>query len=94
MKPEFNTFSAIKEVRELFDLAPLTDMREVEGKFQSVVSIGQRYDYSAGLHGFTVTPYFDTLPELEAFCQKHIERFREIAKDEDAPTPDATGWEI
>ncbi len=66
---------------------------EPDTHVKPVVAIGSRSDYSAGLVSFVMTPFFSTLEELNAFCERHIERFRAIGEDPDAPAPDATEWD-
>lgn len=90
-------FPSIAEVCELFDVEVLTDLFDIDdanpnagGPFV-VYFLGQNPELAAGLRGFTMTPHFKTTKELESFCKRHIERFRAVT--EDAPAPDATGWE-
>jgi hypothetical protein len=82
----------IDEVCNLYDCEVLADCEQVEGLIHSVVSIGSRGSYENVEVSFTMTPRFNSLEELEAFCSRHIEKFRMIAEDPDSPAPDATEW--
>lgn len=66
---------------------------EPESRVKPVVAIGSRGEYPAGLVSFVMTPFFSTLEELDDFCSRHIDRFRSLAQDPDAPAPDATCWD-
>jgi hypothetical protein len=48
--------------------------------------------------GYTMTPWFRSAEDLNAFCKKHIERFRMSAEafalDLDVTVPDATEWAV
>jgi len=85
-------YPAVKEVCELFDVTVLTDQGVMS---QPVYAIGWHGEPDAGIRYGTVTDFFDSMGALEAFCQKHIERFREESKkcDEGAPIPDASDWQ-
>lgn len=91
-KTDVSSFPAIKEVCELYDLTLLTDLAgEPDGGYRIIYYIGQQRELAAGLRGFEMTPTFDELTGLEAFCQRHIERFRQ--ESEYAVYPEATAWE-
>ena len=85
----------LAEVCELFDVQVIPDLAENQdtGETETIYALGQKSELAAGLRGFTMTPYFPSFAELEAFCSRHIARFRKIAEHEDAPAPDATGWD-
>lgn len=89
---DFNVhYPNIAKVKDLFDVRILADLGEDKGcrvtdpMRNRVYSLGQRPDLSAGYVGFVMTPFFPDLTELESFCKRHV--------PEDAPAPDATGWE-
>ena len=97
----------VDEVCNIFDCEVLCDIEEVrtsrpvlvylvsepEWRVKPVVAIGSRGDFPAGLVSFVMTPFFNTLEELDEFCSRHIEKFRRIGEDPDAPAPDATCWD-
>lgn len=56
-------------------------------------AIGWSQELSAGIRGGSMSPYFDSLDELETFCAKRIETCREIAKDEEGKLPDLSALE-
>lgn len=76
----------------MLDLSqPMPDPVDPDALFvKSVVFIGSR----AGEISFVMTPVFNSMEELEAFCNRHIERFRSLAENPDAPAPDATEWDL
>lgn len=83
---------AMHQVIELFDVTVISDL---EWDMKPFYALGQRPELSAGLRGFHMTPYFNTLDELEAFCRRNLQRFKEIIDaDPEAPAPDATNWEV
>ena len=55
-------------------------------------AIGWNGEPDAGIRYGTVTNFFDSMNELEAFCERNIERFRQAAKDDEAVIPDASDW--
>lgn len=63
-----------------------------------VYALGWPQELSAGIRGGYMTPFFRSMDALEAFCKKHLERFREAAqaceRDLDVSVPDATTWEV
>jgi hypothetical protein len=73
----------IVEVQQRFDVVVIG--------FVDGVWLGQKPDLETGLTGFTMTPTFKSLVDLESFCKRNIERFRAIPEGE--PAPDATDWE-
>lgn len=89
----------INEVCNLFDIQVLHDMEplsdnEDDMSFKSVVAIGWNAEPDAGIRYGVVTPWFSTEEELDAFCERNIEAFREaaVACDNGAPVVDATEW--
>lgn len=52
--------------------------------------IGGRGEANAGLRRFTMSPYFYSTDELEAWCQRNMAKLKEAATKEDMP--DATDW--
>lgn len=98
---EHEQYGHVRLVCELFDMQVLTDLiadDELLRNAYGVYYLGQRAEPAAGLRHVEMTPSFRTMGQLEAFCKRHIERFRDIAQQMDAddhiPTPDATGWEL
>jgi hypothetical protein len=86
----------VEEVCSLFDLYILQDIEalsdaEDETRVKAVLAIGAEAEPEAGLYRCTLTPWFGSLEELNAFCEKHIERFRAEADNSDT-IPDATEW--
>lgn len=84
----------VNEVCELFDVQVLCDIEEVDGKIRSVVAIGWNSEPDAGIRYGTISNWFSSEQELDEFCERNIERFREEAVkcDNGAPVPDATEW--
>jgi hypothetical protein len=87
----------VEEVCELLDIGILHDIEplsndEEDYRYKPVVALGQRAEYGAGLMGLTVTPWFENYEQLEAFCAKHIDRFR--VESSAGTCPDATDWEL
>lgn len=60
----------------------------------TVVAIGERVEPAAGLQGVILTKWFSKEDDLEAFCERNIEKFRAAAKacDEGAADPDTATW--
>lgn len=87
------------EVCRLFDCDILCDIEVSTGenpeelRVMPLVAIGSRGEYQGGLVSFIMTPFFSTMERLDDFCKRHIERFREVAEDQNSPAPDATEWE-
>jgi hypothetical protein len=79
----------VDEVCNLYECDVLADCEQIEGLIHAVVSIGSRGGYEDVEVSFTMTPHFNTLEELNAFCGRHIEKFRMIAEDPEQPAPDA-----
>lgn len=67
-----------------------TSLRETQTIVEPVIAIGSRIEFDTGLAGFVMTPWFHELAELNAFCQRHIEKFRDLVEKQ--PAPDATSW--
>jgi hypothetical protein len=90
----------IDEVCNLFDVEVICDietadpLNEAEVRYNPVVAIGARAEHGAGLFGYTMTPWFREMVDLNHFCERNIEKFREasVACDNGAAVPDATGW--
>jgi hypothetical protein len=85
------------EVCEMFDVEILRDYWGGTDEFpeagHTVFYLGQRPEFSAGLRGFRMTPWFDTMPALYAFCQRNVGKFRDVYRaNPDGPAPDATNW--
>jgi hypothetical protein len=85
------------EVCEMFDVKVMQDYwggtDEHPEAGHSLFSLGQHAELSAGLRGFRLSPWFQTMGDLEQWCQRNIGRFREwIKSDPDGPAPDATNW--
>ena len=103
-RPEPYKLPFIKEVCDLLDVMVLTDIEslnnedEKETRVRPVLALGCRAEYGAGMSGYTMTPWFRSAEDLNAFCEKHIERFRMSAEafalDLDVTVPDATEWAI
>jgi hypothetical protein len=55
-----------------------------------VFAIGANSELSAGLRGFAMSPYFNTMEELEAWCVRNSAKLKEFADKEELP--DATNW--
>jgi hypothetical protein len=84
-------YPAAREVSELFDLEVLSSLDGFPGaEDKEVVALGNRPEPDAGLRGGQVTPYFNSMSDLESFCQKYIDQFRIMADNE--YMPDATEW--
>ena len=79
----------IDEVCNLYDCDVLADCEAVEGLIHCTITIGSRGSYENVEVSFTMTPRFNSMQELEAFCTRHIEKFRMIAEDPEQPAPDA-----
>lgn len=86
----------IDEVCNLFDMEVLCDIEPIadrinwEVRYKPTVGIGCRTEEI----GFIMTPWFTSLEELNAFCELHVEKFREASKDSEEPAPNATDWLI
>lgn len=103
-RPEPYHLPFTKEVCDILDVMVLTDIENInnedenETRVRPVLALGCRAERGAGMIGFTMTPWFRSAEELNAFCEKHIERFRQTAKDFeldlDIPVPDATEWAV
>ncbi len=69
----------IKNICELFDCGVKQDISEpprfkckdgnIPSKMVTVYAIGEHPEYSAGLSGFTLTPYFYSMKALERYCR-------------------------
>lgn len=85
------------EVCEMFDVQVLQDYwsgtDEHPEAGHSMFGLGMKPELGAGLRGFYMTPWFETLPELYGFCTKNIGKFREHNRENpDGPAPNATNW--
>jgi hypothetical protein len=98
----------IDEVCNLFDVEILCDieetehdplgvdwtgLRETQTRVKPVVALGSRGELAAGLVSFVMTPWFNSLEELNAFLQWHIELLRRM-DGADTPAPCMTDWSI
>ena len=83
------------DISLLSDIEPLNPDDESDMRVRTCVALGERSELGAGLRGYSVTPWFPTMEELEAFCQRHIERFRAAmgACEQGGAVPDATNWD-
>ena len=88
-----------KELSELFDCGIITDISEPAGfkvkddrdrKFVAVYAVGCHSELSAGLYGFSLTPYFYSLDALERYCHSS-KGLLEINKKAGAMFPD---WDM
>src|SRR6266446_10401085 len=93
--------SALDEVRDLFDLTIIRDLEEREGskapaRIELVYALGAPEDLTAGVRRHQMTPSFCSVAELNAFCERHLKRFREISRAQGASgqyaVVDATEW--
>src|SRR5260221_5691539 len=93
--------SALDEVRDLFDLTIIRDLEEREGsnasaRIELVYALGAPEDLTADVRRHQMTPSFGSVAELNAFCERHLKRFREIARAQAASgqyaVVDATEW--
>lgn len=96
---KYAAFPNVEDARTHLDLSVLSDIREIgsgdddHGKVQPCFALGERQDHSAGLNGFSFTPYFDSMLELDDFCKKHMPKIREIAKElEDGAAYPSNNW--
>jgi len=93
--------SALDEVRGLFDLTVIRDLEEREGskapaRLELVYALGVPEEFTAGIRRNQMTPSFCSIQELNAFCERHLERFRQISRAQGASgqyaVVDATAW--
>lgn len=93
--------SALDEVRDLFDLTIIRDLEERDGskapaRIELVYALGAPEDLTAGVRRHQMTPSFGSVAELNAFCERHLKRFREISRAQAASgqyaVVDATEW--
>jgi len=100
--------SALDEVRDLFDLTVIRDLEEREGsqtdrdrskapaRLELVYALGVSEELTAGIRRNQMTPSFCSVQELNAFCERHLERFRQISRAQAASgqyaVVDATAW--
>jgi len=93
--------SALDEVRDLFDLTIIRDLEEREGskapaRLELVYALGVPEELTAGIRRSQTTPSFCSVKELNAFCERHLKRFREISRAQEAggqyAVVDATEW--
>lgn len=77
----------IKTICNHLDIQVLHDFDSETGK--ELVALGAKPELSAGFHGCEVTSWFNSLDELEKFCEAHLERFLSVKEDE---LPDAFNW--
>lgn len=94
------THPTIQEVCELLDIQLMIDGVDVapegdeQAQMRTVWMLGWPQELNAGIRSGEVTPWFFTMDELEAFCVRHLEKFRAHAiANPDGPVPDATGWD-
>lgn len=76
-------------VCDMFDLTVLMEQGDEHGS--PVYAIGRPQELAAGLRHFTLSPYFQTLHGLEAWCEHNLDKLRTYA-DSDEPIPDASNW--
>jgi len=104
----YAAFPNVADACSYLDLSVLSDIREKETfKAPEVLGVsdsydppmvpcyalGERQDHSAGLHGFSFTPYFDSMLELDDFCKKHMGKIRDISKSlEDGAAYPSNDW--
>src|SRR5258708_30541686 len=77
--------SALDEVRDLFDLTVIRDLEEREGskapaRLELVYALGAPEELAAGNRRYRMTPSCCSIEELNAFCERHLKRFREISR--------------
>ncbi len=93
--------SALDEVRDLFDLTIIRDLEEREGskapaRLELVYALGAPEELTSGICRHQMTPKFCSVEELNTFCERHLERFREISRAQEASgqyaAVDATAW--
>lgn len=93
---QINNYAAFPNVADActyLDLGVLSDIRESNDKPQQCFALGEKQDHSAGLNGFSFTPYFDSMLELDDFCKKHMAKIREIGKElEDGGSYPSNDW--
>jgi hypothetical protein len=71
----------LKDLTDTYVLAERSDSKEHE----TVYALGSRGDSAAGEMPWTLTPYFNDLEELDAFCGKHIETIKAVPDGEPFP---------
>ena len=81
--------SALDEVRDLFDVTIIRDLAEREGskapaRLELVYALRATEELAAGLRRYRMTPSFCSVEELNAFCERHLKRFREISRAQEA----------
>jgi len=92
--------SALDEVRDLFDLTIIRDLEEREGskapaRLELVYALGAPEEHAGGIRRYRMTPSFCSVEELNALCERHLKRFREISRAQASgqyAVVDATEW--
>ncbi len=93
--------SALDEVRDLFDVTIIREFDERDGskapgRLELVYALGAPGDLTAAVRRHQMTPGFGSVAELDAFCERHLKRFREISRAQAASgqyaVVDATEW--
>ena len=79
------------EVCELLDCRVRADYLDDEG-LELAFAIGEPATLDEGLHGFRASPYFGTGRDMEDFCKKNIQGFREVDLKRDG-VPEPWFWE-
>lgn len=72
-------FPNVADACDALDLSVLSDIRENDDKPQPCYALGERAELAAGLRGFSFSPYFDSMRELDDFCAKHSAKIADIA---------------
>jgi hypothetical protein len=93
----------IKEVCEILDVTVLSDLGEKDGvvytensqpsDYKPVYALGWNSEPGAGIRYGTVTRWFDSEVKLEQWCERNIEKIRNLSDMTDEPVPDMEGWE-
>jgi hypothetical protein len=81
--------NVVKEVCELLDATVLRDLSEEN--FQTVYALGWHSEPDAGIRYGVVTRWFDSMGDLEKWCERNVGRVRDLT--DSAPVPDMEDWD-
>ncbi len=89
------SYPSILEVMSLLDCSVIQDLSDVDNG-KAVFALGDDAEPAAGMHGFTASPYLNTLAELDQFCAKNLDQYQAIADvlDRTNALPDVWFWDI
>lgn len=97
-KKPLNDYPSLVEVMSLLDCGVREDL-DCDGPGMPglpLFSLGEHAEPAAGLHGFTASPSFHSLAELDQFCAAHMDQYEAIGAEleRNSAYPETWFWDV